>query len=202
MTPGKLIVIEGIDGTGKSTQAAMLHGWLNHMGQETVLSREPTAGPWGQRVRESATLGRLSPEEETNHFMMDRREHVENLILPNIRAGRNVVLDRYYFSTMAYQSQRGLDPLKIRKDNEQFAPVPDILLILDLDTDTALQRIGIRGDEANEFEKKDSLQKCREIYLEAGKESFAIVIPCHPTQAEVGLRIREEIAPKLRLPHY
>ena len=60
---GLFIVIEGIDGTGKSTQAKRLGEWLASQGREVVLSREPTAGPWGKKVRESAATGRLSPEE-------------------------------------------------------------------------------------------------------------------------------------------
>lgn len=152
---GQLIVIEGIDGTGKSTQATMLAEALRKSHEEVVQSFEPTNGPWGKKLRESATTGRLSIEDELDYFIRDRREHVENVIVPVMQRGGIVILDRYYFSTMAYQGARGLDPLKIREQNEQFAPKPDILIILDLDVDTALQRIGVRDGQTNEFEKRE-----------------------------------------------
>ena len=94
-----------------------------------------------------------------------RRQHVEELIKPALTKGHVVILDRYYFSMMAYQGARGFDPAQIRKENETFAPVPDLLLILDLDVDTALKRIGSRGDTANEFEQHSNLSRCREIFL-------------------------------------
>jgi dTMP kinase len=153
LPPGLFIVIEGIDGTGKSTQASRLGEWFEKQGREVVLSREPTDGPWGRKLRESAATGRLSPQDELEYFLNDRRQHVEEKIKPALAAGKVVILDRYYFSTMAYQGARGFDPAEIRRMNEEFAPVPDLLLILDLDVDAAHGRIGHRGDSANEFEK-------------------------------------------------
>ena len=170
------IVLEGIDGTGKSTHVARLAEAFEAEGRETVTSFEPTRGPWGTRLRESASTGRLSPDEELDLFLRDRRQHVDELIRPSLDAGKVVILDRYYFSTMAYQGARGLDIGEIRRRNEEFAPVPDHLLILDLDVDTALARIGARGDQANAFERRDSLQRCREIFLSLAHEPFARVI--------------------------
>ena len=193
MPRGLFIVIEGIDGTGKSTQARRLGEWLASQGREVVLSREPTAGPWGQKVRESAATGRLSPEDELEYFLNDRREHVAELIAPSLAAGKIVVLDRYYFSTMAYQGARGFDPAEIRRKNEEFAPVPDLLLIMDLAVDAALERIGARGDTANEFEKRENLERCREIFLSLKDESFARVINTCGTLDEVAERVREAV---------
>lgn len=170
------IVFEGIDGTGKSTQAKHLAEHFRKNGRTVTLSREPTDGPWGTLLRNSAETGRLSPEEELETFLKDRKQHVEEVISPALSAGHVVILDRYYFSTMAYQGARGFDPQKIRKDNEAFAPVPDILLILDLDVDTALTRIGSRGDTANEFEQRNNLSRCREIFLSLKDEPFARLI--------------------------
>jgi dTMP kinase len=170
------IVIEGIDGTGKSTQAKRLAAHFTAQGRTVTLSREPTDGPWGTLLRNSAQTGRLSPEEELETFLKDRRQHVQELITPALAAGNVVILDRYYFSTMAYQGARGFDPRQIRRDNEAFAPVPDLLLILDLDVDTAITRIGSRGDTANEFEQRANLQRCREIFLSLKDEPFARVI--------------------------
>jgi dTMP kinase len=191
MPTGLLIVIEGIDGTGKSTQAKRLGEWFSAQGREVILSREPTAGPWGMKLRESAATGRLSAEDELAYFLNDRRQHVEELIAPALAAGKVVILDRYYFSTMAYQGSRGFDPAEIRRKNEVFAPVPDLLLIMDLDVDSSLERIGARGDVANEFEKRENLERCREIFLSLKDESFARVIDSSGTLDEVAERVRE-----------
>jgi dTMP kinase len=193
MQPGLFIVIEGIDGTGKSSQARRLGEWFVSQGREVVLSREPTDGPWGKKLRESAATGRLSPEEELQYFLNDRRQHVEEKIAPALAAGKVVILDRYYFSTMAYQGARGFDPTEIRRMNEEFAPVPDLLLILDLDVDTAHARIGHRGDSTNEFEKHDSLTRCREIFLSLKDEPFARVIDSSGSLDEVSERIRSAV---------
>jgi len=200
MAHGKFIVIEGIDGTGKSTQAQRLGAWLKEQGHDVVLSREPTDGPWGKTLRESAATGRLSPEEELEYFLKDRQQHVEELIQPSLDQGKTVILDRYYFSTMAYQGARGFDPAEIRTRNEAFAPPPDLLLILDLDINTAHQRIGHRGDSTNEFEKRDSLTKCREIFLSLQSEPFARVIDSNASLDEVTRRIQSATKEVLRRP--
>ncbi len=183
------IVLEGIDGTGKSTQARRLADHFISLGRTVVLSREPTDGPWGAKVRQSADTGRLSPEEELQYFLNDRQQHVTDKIAPALAAGNVVILDRYYFSTMAYQGARGFDPQEIRAKNEAFAPAPDLLLILDLDVDTALKRIGTRGGPANEFEQRASLTRCREIFLSLADEPFAKIISSSSTPDEVSADI-------------
>ena len=190
---GLLLVIEGIDGTGKSTHARRLADWLASTGRNPVVSREPTDGPWGRKLRESAAGGRLSPADELDCFLRDRRQHVGELIAPSLAAGRDVILDRYYFSTMAYQGARGFDPAEIRRMNEAFAPVPDLLLVMDLDVDISLERIGGRGDVANEFEKRENLERCREIFLSLKDEPFVRVIDSSGTLDEVTKRIREVV---------
>ncbi|MFN6016221.1 MAG: dTMP kinase [Verrucomicrobiota bacterium] len=196
MSQGIFIVIEGIDGTGKSTQSKRLAEWFRSRGREVVLSREPTDGPWGKKLRESATTGRLSAEEELECFLNDRREHVEMSIKPALAEGKVVILDRYYFSTMAYQGARGFDPAEIRRRNEVFAPQPDLLLILDLSVESAHGRIGARGDTANEFEQRDTLSRCREIFLSLRDEPFACVIDAEPSLNEVTADILSVVTAK------
>lgn len=173
---GLFIVIEGIDGTGKSTQAQMLKQALEQAGKTVTLDHEPSDGPYGKILRDSATTGRLSPQEELDLFHKDRKHHVDELILPALNRSETVILDRYYFSTMAYQGQRGFNQQDIRNTNLSFAPNPDILFILDLDVDLARERIGVRGDTTNEFEKREALQYCRDTFLSVSGESFAHVI--------------------------
>ncbi|QJE95760.1 dTMP kinase [Luteolibacter luteus] len=194
---GLFIVLEGIDGTGKSTQTQSLGEWFRQQGREVICSREPTDGPWGREIRATAATGRLAPEEELDLFLKDRRQHVEELISPALAAGKVVILDRYYFSTMAYQGCRGFDPTEIRRQNEAFAPSPDLLFVLDLDVDSALARIGGRGDVANEFEKRDSLARCREIFLSLEGEPFVHIIPSDTDPDTVQSRIREIAATRL-----
>ena len=196
MSQGIFIVIEGIDGTGKSTQSKRLAEWFRSRGREVVLSREPTDGPWGKKLRESATTGRLSAEEELECFLNDRREHVEMSIKHALAEGKVVILDRYYFSTMAYQGARGFDPAEIRRRNEAFAPQPDLLLILDLSVESAHGRIGARGDTANEFEQRDTLSRCREIFLSLRDEPFACVIDAEPSLNEVTADILSVVTAK------
>ena len=196
MSQGLFIVIEGIDGTGKSTQSKRLAEWFRSRGREVVLSREPTNGPWGKKLRESATTGRLSAEEELECFLNDRREHVEMSIKPALAEGKVVILDRYYFSTMAYQGARGFDPVEIRRRNEAFAPQPDLLLILDLSVESAHGRIGARGDTTNEFEQRDTLTRCREIFLSLRDEPFTCVIDAEPSLNEVTADILSVVTAK------
>lgn len=158
------MVVEGIDGAGKSTLARALVERLRALGHEVIASREPTDGPHGTRLRQSATTGRLSPTEELETFIADRREHVSQLLLPSLAAGKIVVLDRYYFSTAAYQGSRGLDWRSILDRNESFAPEPDVLLIPELAIEHSLERIRARGDVANEFERIDNLQKVDAVF--------------------------------------
>ncbi|MFM1561045.1 MAG: dTMP kinase [Roseibacillus sp.] len=195
--PGSLIVLEGIDGTGKSTQAKLLAAALREQGHRVALSREPTDGPFGRRLRESATTGRLSPEEELQLFHQDRREHVETLIEPALQGGEIVILDRYYFSSMAYQGIRGFDPQEIRRVSEEFAPPPDLLLLLDLSLDTALARIGVRNGEANEFEQRESLQLCSEIFHSV-QDDFVTIIDADQSIDEIHAAILGTVTSLLR----
>ncbi len=160
MKKGKLIAIEGIDGTGKSTLARAVADELKSRGVRVVLSREPTNGPHGQRIREIARTGRdsITPREETELFIADRRDHVREVILPALESGTWVVLDRYFYSTAAYQGARGVDIRWILETNRAFAPEPDLLVLLKLDVATALGRIRhSRGETPDEFEKAESL---------------------------------------------
>lgn len=161
---GFLLVIEGIDGAGKTTQAHFVQDRLTARGLQVVRAKEPTTGKWGQLLRDSALTGRLSLEEEIETFLKDRQEHVAQVIQPALDADRVVIVDRYYFSTAAYQGARGADPAELIRRNEAFAPEPDLLVVLDIDPKMGLQRIRTRGDRANHFEKTGTLKKAREIF--------------------------------------
>lgn len=162
---GKLVVFEGIDGTGKSTQVRLLKENLEARGIEIVTDYEPTRGEWGMRVRAAAASGkRLPVEEEVDCLLRDRREHVEQLITPALERGCWVLLDRYYPSMLAYQGATGIDPAELRRLNESFAPQPDAAFWLDIPVEMALERIRSRGASNDAFEQRQFLEACRSIY--------------------------------------
>jgi dTMP kinase len=162
---GLLIVLEGIDGSGKSTQARLLVRRLAARGLHPALFREPTRGKWGRLIREKARrAGSLTPEQELDLFVRDRRENVERNLEPALAAGKTVVLDRYYFSTVAYQGAKGIDAGRIRRMNERFAVRPDLVFIIDIEAGRGLARIGGRGRRDELFEREDYLDRVREIF--------------------------------------
>jgi dTMP kinase len=171
--PGVFLVFEGIDGTGKSTQIRKLRESLESAGETPVVSREPTGGPWGRRIRESASTGRMTAAEELEAFIHDRSEHLAGLVLPALRAGRVVILDRYYYSTIAYQGTRpGVDVEAIRRTMESLFPEPDLVLLFDLEPERAIERItSSRGETPNEFERRDGLERARAVFssLDSGR---------------------------------
>jgi dTMP kinase len=163
--PGWLVVLEGIDGSGKSTVLRRLAEYCATRGLDAVVSGEPTRGQWGMKLRQSMTEGRLTLEEELTLFLKDRAEHVETLIRPALEAGKVVLLDRYYLSTAAYQGARGANPAAILAENEKFAPQPDLVILLDFDPAAGLDRIRARGDAPNHFEQLEQLREVRRIFL-------------------------------------
>ena len=166
MNQGYLIALEGVDGTGKSTQCGLLADYLESCDFPVVRLREPTTGVWGQKIRKILTEGRgdVTPEEELKYFINDRKEDVEQNILPALEQGKVVLIDRYYYSTAAYQGALGFDPLKIIDDNELFAPRPDLLFIIQGSLDESFRRIEQGRDSFSSFEKRDYLEKVRSIF--------------------------------------
>lgn len=164
MATGHLIAFEGIDGGGKSTQARHLAAALSERGYEVVLSREPTDGPAGQRIRASARTGRLPAAEELALFLEDRRQHVAETILPALGRGAVVILDRYYLSTVAYQGARGHDPGDLLALNEAFAPRPHRVVLLDMPPEAGVRRVQGRDTVTDSFEREEDLRRCREIF--------------------------------------
>ena len=162
---GLLVVLEGIDGSGKTTQARRLLRRLRRRGREAAFFREPTRGRWGREIKRlAARAGSATPERELELFVKDRRENVGKNLVPALRAGKVVVLDRYYFSTIAYQGAKGLDTGRIRRMNEAFAVRPDLVLILDVDAEAGLRRIRGRRTRDELFERADYLVEVARIF--------------------------------------
>lgn len=164
----QLIVFEGIDGSGKTSLSRMFHERLVAGGTPATWLREPTDSPLGRRIRRLAQdKDAISITEELELFIADRRWDVATNILPALRSGTTVVMDRYYYSNACYQGARGLDREGILRANRGFAPEPGIVFIIDVDVELALARINLARDGvARLFEKKDFLEKVRANYLE------------------------------------
>ncbi|MHB1351531.1 MAG: dTMP kinase [Desulfobulbus sp.] len=162
---GILIAIEGIDGTGKSTQVGLLARYLRGKGCEVIETREPTGGPYGRRIRELfVDRGSCTLEEELNLFIEDRRQHVREVIAPALERGLIVLTDRYYFSTAAYQGAAGMNPAEVFARNS-FAPRPDLVILLTMSPEISLVRIReSRGEELNDFEQEDQLRRVAELF--------------------------------------
>ncbi len=163
---GYLIALEGVDGTGKSTQCRLLAEALESEGVPVVALREPTEGVWGRKIRKILAEGRgdVSPEEELQYFINDRREDVERNIRPALQQNKIVLIDRYYYSTAAYQGALGFDPVKIIEDNEAFAPRPDRVFIIQVSLDESFRRIEAGREGFSSFEKRGYLEKVRAIF--------------------------------------
>ena len=194
---GSLVVFEGIDGTGKSTQIQLLAQYLRACGLEVVTDFEPTRGQWGMKVRNAALSGeRLSIDEEINCLLQDRREHVREVIEPALERGAWVLLDRYYLSMMAYQGATGANVEDIRLMNEEFATIPDVAFWLDIPLEMAMERMNARGNGHDAFENEPFLQACHDIY--SGMEMpWLHRIEADGSIAEVQARIREVIREEL-----
>ncbi len=162
---GLLVAIEGVDGAGKTTVSALLAQYCGERGIACTLSKEPTGLGAGITLRESAKNGRATPEEELALFLEDRADHVRRSIRPALDFGAVVILDRYYWSTAAYQGARGIDPDSIIAANEKVAPIPDLVILLDLAPAVGLTRVRARGDVPNTFETEAALQLSRDIFL-------------------------------------
>lgn len=187
LIPGGLfIAVEGIDGAGKTSVATLLAQYCGERGIACVISKEPTSLKWGRELRRSAQEGRLTLEQELELFRKDREMHVAGTIRPALEQRHVVIVDRYYWSTAAYQGARGAHPSTIIADHESFAPRPDVFLLLDVPVDQGLERIRRRGDEPNDFEKMDALEKARGIFLDLAARN-----PGHSLTVDASAGMRE-----------
>jgi dTMP kinase len=184
---GKLIVFEGIDFTGKSTQVDLLKKRLQEKGCDVVTTREPGGTPIGERVREillSRKNAEILPLSELLLFIISRAQLYTEVIEPALKTGKIVLASRHRLSSMAYQGYgRGIDLKLIRRLNDSSTKErkPDITFLIDLPAEMALARKRGQGDRI-EAETESFYRRVRRGYLEL-TEHDPSVVPIDGTQS-------------------
>ena len=174
---GKFITLEGIEGSGKSTSLDTISKNLETLNIEFIITKEPGGGPLGKDLRKMLLDKKtsISSEVELLLMMADRKNHIENIVEPNLEKGIWVISDRYLDSSYAYQGGgRQIDVSKIDLLTELLKlPIPDLTLLFDLSPEIALQRAKNRS-ELDRFESEpiDFHQRIRETYLTLANDNI------------------------------
>ncbi len=168
------ISFEGIDGSGKTTQAKLLYEHMRRQGK-CILTREPTQGDIGNFIKKLIRRKKINPMAVQLLFAADRSFHVENLIKPKLKEGYTVITDRYFFSTVAYGKASGLDEEWLKEVNGNFIK-PDITLVFDISPSTAMKRIASRAKGTAYFERLKFLQSTRSAYRKLAREYGCSII--------------------------
>lgn len=200
---GKFIAFEGIDGSGKSTQIQLLRNRINEQGIYCYTTMEPTDSPIGSLIHQ-IMMGRIKTDNKVIAalFVADRLDHLlndVNGIVAKILEGTTVITDRYYFSSYAYHS---IDmPMDwVIQANEQSKNIlqPTVTVFIDVDPDTAVERIAKNRFHQELFEKKSRLVKVREKYLEAFEKlrdvENIVIIDGNRSPEEIAENIWQEVS--------
>lgn len=180
---GLFVVFEGIDGSGKTSVCEYAGKLLKEAGCDVILTAEPTKDPIGMLIRSS--VEGITQDAEALLFAADRAQHTVQ-IKEWVKAGKVVICDRYYASTIAYQSAdfdgESSDIQWLRTINDHIAIDPDLTFLIDVSPETGLMRANTRG-KLSKFEKKEYLEKVRSVYLDIAKEKgFTIMSGEEPIQ--------------------
>ncbi len=199
MTKGKFIVLEGIDNCGKTTQAKMLEKYFQEQGTEVVLAREPGGTQIGEEIREVVLKPRdamANPITQTLLFYAARTEFMDQLVKPNIDAGKMVITDRFESSTYVYQGiVQGVDLSLLDTLSEycvkNSGAYPELFIIIDIPVEESLKRAGNADrkgqDLIYEMQGVEFLEKLRQGYLTFAK--------AHPDTVKVidGMQSKEDL---------
>jgi len=171
---GILIVIEGIDGAGKTRVALEIVKRIKELGIEVIYTHEPYTSPFSKALKQLPEKY-LKPELEALALAADRYMHVKEIIEPALKKGTIVVADRYYHSSIAYQGAKGAS-IKWIKILNNWAPKPDLAIYLDVEPEEGLRRRASATSEWPHFEKLAIIEKAREIYLDLIREGELIYV--------------------------
>jgi len=180
---GVFLCIEGIDASGKTTQARLLVRNLRGRGFDVVYTTEPSAGEVGKFIRRHILhrKKRVPIVVEALLFAVDRIDHVENRIKPALEKGGVVVCDRYVYSSLAYQGAAGLDQNWIEQIN-RLALTPDLSLFIDVPPKVVLKRM---KREKSVMETLRNQRKVREIYVDMVEEGRLVLVDGNRTVEQV-----------------
>ena len=179
MTDGLFIVLEGVEGAGKSTQARLLSDWFEALGLRHTLAREPGGTPVGEAIRRVVLdRGDLTMPPETELFLIlgARAAFVQDVVRPALESGNIVLADRFDLSTFAYQGYgRGLDLAQVEEANAMATGglSPDLYLVLDLPVEAGLERKG--GVETG-----DRIEKAGASFLSRVREGYRALVKERP----------------------
>lgn len=195
------ITFEGIDGVGKSTQLDLLQKWFEGQGKEVIRTLEPGGTELGKEIRHLLLhrKGDVAARAEALLYAADRAHHVATKIRPALAAGKVVLSDRYFDSSVAYQgAARELDVDEVRNISLWAVDslIPDLTVLLDLDAQAAILRRNKTGTEPDrlEREKVDFFERARAQYLELAKEPRFLVVDATLSIDEIQQQIRTRVS--------
>ncbi len=198
------ICLEGIDGSGKSTQILLLEKWLSDYGYEVLRIFEPTNSSTGKLIREILKDPRATNDNFQKTlallFAADRMVLMDTIEAAE-EAGKAIISDRCFYSSIAYQNPQGVQNSKQRLDSDaswlyelnKFIKKPDMVILLDLDVEKAISRC----DGSDSFENKVFLEKIRNRYLELAKTNDFFVINANNGINKIHEDIKKAVSPKI-----
>lgn len=212
---GVLITLEGVEGSGKSTQILRLSERLRHLGVPLVVSKEPGGTPLGLEVRKlllthHPTGEEWCPDAELLLFYADRAQHLAQVVRPGLEAGSVVLLDRFEDSTRAYQGALGVPEAVLERLSELVVgrTRPHLTILLDMDPEASLVRVDTRnldlgeGFQETRFDERalafHRLVRSRFLAIHQREPNRVKVVPARAAPEEVERRIWQNAAPLLR----
>lgn len=194
--PGQLVVVEGADGAGTTTQSKKLADEL----ENSYWTAEPSSNDIGEKITEMISTGGYSPEAVALTFAADRLTHLEEEVIPKLKEGKTVICDRYYHSSFIYQATQGADQEWI-KDMNRDAVKPDLTVLMDISADEGLERINGRGGVESIFEELSFQEKVVAGYRELSHELDEDIVLVDATASiETVFRdLQEKVVSKLDL---
>lgn len=200
MTTAKFITVEGIEGAGKSTNIRFIQSYLADRGVNLLVTREPGGTPLSEDIRQLLLQRRTEPVADLTELLLifaARAQHLQTVILPALKRGHWVLCDRFTDATYAYQGGgRGVSREKIAELEHlvQGGLRPDLTLLLDVDVDAGLARVGKRSGNIDRFEAEQNhfFKAVRHCYLQQAAENKGRyrIINANLTLAEVELQIK------------
>ena len=196
---GIFVCVEGLDGSGKTTQAKILVRNLRRRGFDAVYTSEPSVGEVGKLIRRFVLdrEDRVPVALEALLFAADRVDHVENVARPLLKEGKIVVCDRYVYSTLAYQGAAGLDLAWIECVN-RFALKPHLALLIDVPSDVVVKRL---KRKKTVMETRRNQEKVREVYLEIAEDKRLVLIDGDKPVRKVAKNVLEVVLGLLKAKH-